>query len=222
MIKPILFVFGLIYNKAFHDPKLIGDKVDLFFSLSLVFAYLAGSISSAIIVCRVFGLPDPRTQGSHNAGATNVHRIGGRWMGAATLLGDFVKTALPMILVYLLDYGRAASLWVGVMAVIGHCFPIYFAFKGGKGVASMITVISLVITPFAILTIVSWLVTAYTFGRSSVASIAISIIVPVYGYHFKPELFVPLCALSAVVLIRHRSNIANLLQGNEPVIADKT
>ena len=192
--------------------------MDLFYSLSLLFGYLAGSISSAILVCRLFGLPDPRTVGSHNAGATNVLRIGGRWMGFFTLSGDFLKTALPMVLVYKLDYGREASLWVGVMAVIGHCFPLYFSFRGGKGVASMITVVALVIPPFAILVAGTWLLTAYTFARSSVASILTSIVIPIYGYHYKPELFVPLCALSAVVLIRHKSNIANLLQGKEPLI----
>ncbi len=194
--------------------------MDLFFSLSLIFGYLAGSISSAILVCRLFGLPDPRTIGSCNPGATNVHRIGGRWMGFFTLMGDFLKTALPMVLVYKLDYGREASLWVGVMAVIGHCFPIYFSFRGGKGVASMMTVVALVISSFAILISGTWLLTAYTFGRSSVASIITSIVIPIYGYHFKSELFVPLCALSAVVLIRHKSNIANLLQGKEPAIEE--
>jgi len=192
--------------------------MDLFFFLSLIFAYLTGSISSAIIVCRLFGLPDPRTLGSNNPGATNAHRIGGKWVGFFTLFGDFLKTALPMILVYKLDYGREASLWVGVVAVIGHCFPIYFGFRGGKGVASMMTVISLVISSFAILTIGTWMLTAYTFGRSSVASLLTSIVVPFFGYHFKPELFLPLCALSAVVLIRHSSNIANLLQGKEPLL----
>ena len=123
--------------------------MDLIYILSLLFGYLAGSISSAIIVCRLFSLPDPRTLGSKNAGATNVHRIGGLLVGFFTLLGDFLKTSLPMLLVYKLDYGREASLWVGVMAVIGHCFPLYFSFRGGKGVASMMTVIGLVITPFA-------------------------------------------------------------------------
>ncbi|MBV1909921.1 MAG: glycerol-3-phosphate 1-O-acyltransferase PlsY [Kangiellaceae bacterium] len=192
--------------------------MDVIFTFSIITGYLAGSISSAIIVCRLSGLPDPRTQGSKNAGATNVHRIGGRWLGFFTLFGDFLKTALPMVLVYKLDYGREASLWVGVMAVIGHCFPIYFSFRGGKGVASMMTVVSLVISSFAILIVGTWLLTAYTFGRSSVASLLTSIIIPLFGYHFRPELFVPLCALSAVVLIRHRSNIANLLSGTEPLI----
>ncbi len=195
--------------------------MDLIFGFSLVAGYLAGSISSAIIVCRLMGLPDPRTQGSKNAGATNVHRIGGRWVGFLTLLGDFLKTALPMLLVYKLDYGREASLWVGVMAVIGHCFPIYFSFRGGKGVASMMTVVGLVITPFAILVVGSWLLSAYTFGRSSVASLLTSLIIPFYGYHFKPELFIPLSALSAVVLLRHHRNIANLVSGTEPLIGNQ-
>lgn len=196
-------------------------NIDSIYILSLIFAYLAGSISSAIIVCRLFSLPDPRTLGSGNAGATNVHRIGGRLLGFFTLLGDFLKTSLPMVLVYKLDYGREASLWVGVMAVIGHCFPIYFSFRGGKGVASMMTVVGLVITPFAILIAGTWLITAYTFSRSSVASILTSFIIPFFGYHFRPELFLPLSVLSAVVLIRHRSNIANLLQRKEPLFEQK-
>ncbi len=196
-------------------------NIDSFFIFSLVFGYLAGSISSAIILCRLFKLPDPRTQGSGNPGATNIHRIAGRWLGFLTLFGDFLKTALPMVLVYKLGYGREASLWVGVMAVIGHCFPIYFSFRGGKGVASMITVVSLVISSFAILTIGSWLLTAYISGRSSIASLFTSLVIPFFGYYFKPELFVALCALSAVVMIRHRSNIANLIQGKEPLIAHK-
>jgi len=189
--------------------------MDLFFGLSLIFGYLAGSISSAIIVCKLLSLPDPRTLGSNNPGATNVHRIGGKWAGFLTLAGDFLKTALPMVLVYKLDYGREASLWVGVMTVIGHCFPIYFGFKGGKGVASMMAVVALVISPFAILIIGSWLLTLYTFGRSSIASIVTSLIIPFFGYHFKPELFIPLCALSIVVLIRHWDNVADLLSNND-------
>ena len=192
--------------------------MDSFYYTSLIFAYLSGSISSAIIVCRLFGLPDPRTLGSNNPGATNVHRIGGKNLAILTLAGDFFKTALPMVVIYKLDYSRQASLWIGIMAVIGHCFPIYFAFKGGKGVASMITVISLVIPPFAILTLGTWLLSAYTFGRSSVASIVTCIVIPTYSYHFEPKSLLPLCALSAVVLIRHRTNIANLLQGKEPII----
>ena len=207
----------MIYNSS-TLLNIENNIMDVIFAFSLIAGYLAGSISSAIIVCRLSGLPDPRTIGSKNAGATNVHRIGGRWLGFFTLLGDFLKTTLPMVLVYKLDYGRQASLWVGVMAVIGHCFPVYFSFRGGKGVASMMTVVGLVISPFAILTFGTWLLTAYTFGRSSVASLLTSFIVPFFGYHFRPELFVPLCALSAVVLLRHRSNIANLLQGTEPII----
>ncbi len=192
--------------------------MDLFFIISLVFAYLAGSISSAIVVCRLFGLADPRTQGSNNPGATNVYRIAGRWMGFFTLLGDFLKTALPMVLVYKLHYGRELSLWVGIMAVIGHCFPIFFSFRGGKGVASMITVISLVITPFALLALGTWLLSAYTFSRSSIASLITSLVIPFYSLHFKPELFIPLCALSAVVFVRHRSNISNIFKGKEPLL----
>ena len=103
--------------------------------LSLVIAaYLLGSISSAIIVCRLMGLPDPRTQGSNNPGATNVLRTGSKWLAAATLLLDLAKGLLPALLAKQL-FPEAVG-WAALFAVIGHCFPVWLGFKGGKGVAT--------------------------------------------------------------------------------------
>ncbi|TQV87709.1 glycerol-3-phosphate 1-O-acyltransferase PlsY [Aliikangiella coralliicola] len=190
-----------------------------YFSL-LIIAYLFGSISSAIIVCKLLTLPDPRIVGSHNPGATNVLRIGGTRAAVATLVGDVIKTALPLLLAAYLDYSSEHLAWIGVCALLGHCFPLYFSFKGGKGVASMMAVITLVIPPFCILAIGSWLISAWTFRKSSVASLITAIIIPIFTYQFYPQLLLALTSLSVVVLLRHRINIVNIIQGKEPLIGE--
>jgi acyl phosphate:glycerol-3-phosphate acyltransferase len=194
--------------------------MDILYSLLLIAAYLSGSISSAILICRLMTLPDPRVVGSRNPGATNVQRIGGNGAALATLVGDLVKTALPIYLGMWLEYSPFQVTWVGVCALLGHCFPIYFRFKGGKGVASMFAVLLLVVPRLSLLAIISWLIVAWSLRRSSVASIITAIIVPSFAYRFTPELFLPLSALAAVVVLRHRKNIANIIQGKEPVIGD--
>ncbi|MCB1799073.1 MAG: glycerol-3-phosphate acyltransferase, partial [Gammaproteobacteria bacterium] len=109
--------------------------------LSLIIAaYLMGSISSAIVVCRLMGLPDPRTQGSNNPGATNVLRIGGRKAAAITLLGDSLKGFVPVALCHLLDRPEQTFAVVGAAAFLGHLYPVFFGFRGGKGVATALGV----------------------------------------------------------------------------------
>lgn len=187
----------------------------------LLLAYLSGSISSAILICQLLTLPDPRIVGSGNPGATNVHRIGGKIAALATLLGDLLKTALPIILAIFLDYQPVWVAWVGVCALMGHCFPIYYRLSGGKGVASMFAVLILVGPILAPLAIGSWIILAWSFKRSSIASIITAIVVPSFAYHFESDLFVPLSALSAVVVLRHRKNFANIIEGKEPIIGVK-
>jgi glycerol-3-phosphate acyltransferase PlsY len=166
-------------------------------------------------------LPDPRIVGSHNPGATNVLRIGGRQAAIGTLIGDIIKTALPILLALELGYSAINAAWLGVFSLLGHCFPIYFSFKGGKGVASMLTIIVIVLPPLAMLAIGGWLVSLWAFQRASVASLITALIVPIYANQFYPELLIPLTALSAVVYVRHSSNIANILQAKEPIIGEK-
>ena len=192
-----------------------------YFSLLLI-AYLSGSVSSAILVCKLLTLPDPRIVGSHNPGATNVLRIGGSKAAIATLTGDIVKTILPILIAIYLKYSAEHLAWIGVFALLGHCFPIYFSFKGGKGVASMMAVISLVLPSFSLLAIGSWLISAWTFKRSSVASLTTALIIPIFAHNFHPELLLALSSLSTVVLLRHRTNIANIIQGKEPLIGKDT
>ena len=101
-----------------------------------ILAYLTGSISSAVIVCRIMQLPDPRDFGSHNPGATNVLRLGGKKAALFTLLGDMLKAIIPILIGYALDLHNRNLGWVGFMAFIGHLYPLYFNFKGGKGMAT--------------------------------------------------------------------------------------
>lgn len=193
--------------------------MDLPYIALLILAYLSGSVSTAILICKLMTLPDPRIVGSHNPGATNVLRIGGTKAAMATLVGDIVKTALPILLVMQLGYSTPHIAWLGVCGLLGHCFPIYYSLRGGKGVASMLTVIAMVLPPFTLLALGSWLISAWAFRRSSIASMLIAVIIPIFTNHFYPVLFLPLSALSAVVFIRHHKNIVNILQGSEPVIA---
>lgn len=195
--------------------------MDLLYSILLIIAYLSGSISSAILVCRLMTLPDPRVVGSHNPGATNVLRIGGSKAAFATLVGDILKTALPILLTLELGYTPAQASWLGVCSMIGHCFPVYFKMKGGKGVASMLTIISLVQPSLALLAFGCWLMTAWTFQRSSIASMLTALIIPIFCLHYYPQLSISLSALSIVVFIRHHTNVINIINGREPMIGTK-
>ena len=181
-------------------------------------AYFSGSVSTAVIVCKILTLPDPRIVGSHNPGATNVLRIGGRKAAILTLLGDIAKTALPIYVAILFGFSQDLLIWVGVCALLGHCFPIYYRFRGGKGVASLFAILTLVAPRLAMLAIVSWLIIAWSFRRSSVASITVAILVPAFAYQFEPNYFLALASLSAVIVLRHKTNIANMLKGKEPII----
>ncbi|WP_196139514.1 glycerol-3-phosphate 1-O-acyltransferase PlsY [Aliikangiella sp. G2MR2-5] len=191
----------------------------LYFAL-LGLAYISGSISSAVLVCKVFTLPDPRVVGSNNPGATNVLRIGGKRAALATLLGDIAKTALPIIMGIWFGYSTVELLWVGASALFGHCFPLFFGLKGGKGVACLMTLVILAVPEYGLLTLGIWLLTAWTFKRSSVASLMTAITLPVFAYQFHPSFLLPLACVSGIVLIRHRSNIVQIISGNEPIIGN--
>ncbi len=192
--------------------------MDAIFTALLLFAYLSGSISAAIIICKILTLPDPRITGSHNPGTTNVLRIGGKKAALCTLAGDLLKTAIPIIIGIYLNYSQIQLCWLGVCALLGHCFPVYYGLKGGKGVACMFAILLLITPELAALVIACWTVLAWIFRRSSFASIIAAVIIPVVAYHFYASLLLPLAALSAVVVLRHRKNIANLLEGKEPLI----
>jgi glycerol-3-phosphate acyltransferase PlsY len=200
--------------------------------LAVIAAYLLGSLSFAVIVSRLMGLKDPRTFGSKNPGATNVLRSGSKAAAIVTLLLDAVKGWLPVVLVrwfgkpYGLEDGTIAL--VGLAAFVGHLWPVFFRFQGGKGVATFIGVVFGIDLVLGLATGATWLIIAFFLRYSSVASMASAVFAPVYylfgdriqWYAEKPVLF-GLFVMALLLIVRHRENINRLLQGNESRLGTK-
>ena len=186
--------------------------------LLLIFAaYLLGSISSAIIVCRLLNLPDPRGQGSGNPGATNVMRIGGKKAAAITLVGDMLKGLIPVLIAKFLGASIAIQALVAVAAFLGHLYPVFFSFRGGKGVATALGVLLGLHWPVGLLTIATWLVIAKLFKISSLAALLSILITPLYIWLLIPErsLMIAMLFMGTLLFWRHRTNIRDLLAGSE-------
>ena len=192
--------------------------------LSLIIAaYLLGSISSAIVVCRLMGLPDPRTQGSNNPGATNVLRIGGRKAAAITLLGDSLKGFVPVALCHLLDRPEQTFAVVGAAAFLGHLYPVFFGFRGGKGVATALGVQFGLGWTIGAAVAATWLFMAKVANISSLAALISMLLAPLYIWLLwpSPALLVMQVSITLLLIWRHRSNIRNLLQGSEGRISGR-
>jgi glycerol-3-phosphate acyltransferase PlsY len=191
--------------------------------LLIAFAYLLGSVSSAIIVCRLLGLPDPRGEGSGNPGATNVLRIGGKKAAAITLIGDMLKGLLPVLLAKALGASLAVQAMVAVAAFLGHLYPLFFGFRGGKGVATALGVLLGLHWPVGLLTIATWLLIAKVFKISSLAALLSLLVTPLYIWWLIPEPSLIIAMLFMLILLfwRHRSNIENLFKGTEGHIGSK-
>ena len=185
--------------------------------LLIVGGYLFGSVSSAIITCRVLGLPDPRSQGSGNPGATNVLRIGGKKAAAITLVGDMLKGLVPVLVAKLLGADMAVQAATAVAAFLGHLYPVFFAFQGGKGVATLLGVMLGIHWPVGLLTIATWLVIAKVFKISSLAALLSILVTPLYIWWLIPDmsLMIAMLLMGTLLFWRHRSNIKNLLEGAE-------
>lgn len=195
-----------------------------------VVAYLIGSISFAVVMSRAFGLSDPRTYGSKNPGATNVLRSGNKKAAIATLIGDAAKGWFAVWLAMLLaerfgvdDLGIAL---VALAVFLGHLYPVFFRFVGGKGVATALGVLIGLNVWLGLATLVTWLVVAYAFRYSSLAALVASIFAPFYfGLLFGTDQIEKLLAvivMSALLIFRHRANIANLIAGKESRIGSKS
>ncbi|AMO83524.1 MAG: glycerol-3-phosphate 1-O-acyltransferase PlsY [Hafnia sp.] len=187
----------------------------------IILAYLCGSISSAIMVCRVAGLPDPRENGSGNPGATNVLRIGGKAAAAAVLIFDVLKGMLPVWLAYKFD---VAPLYLGLTAIaacLGHIYPVFFHFRGGKGVATAFGAIAPIGWDLTGLMTVTWLLTVVLSGYSSLGAIVSALVAPFYVWWFKPQFTFPVAMLSCLILMRHHDNIQRLWRGQETKIWKK-
>jgi len=201
-------------------------------SLATVLAYLIGSLSFAVIVSRAFGLSDPRTYGSGNPGATNVLRSGSKKAAAVTLLLDALKGFVPVVLVkyagpqFGLEEGTLAL--VAIAAFLGHLFPVFFQFKGGKGVATALGVLLGISGWLGLLVLLTWLAVAVISRYSSLSALIASIAAPVYyvlldGSLWAAEkpLLAAIIAMSALLLWRHAQNIGRLLKGQESKIGSK-
>lgn len=180
-----------------------------------VAGYLMGSISSAILVCRLFGYPDPRTEGSNNPGATNVLRIGGKPAAALTLLGDVMKGVIPVLIARALDMNMFVAALVGTCAFLGHLLPVFFHFQGGKGVATAFGLLFALHWPSGLVTGLTWLAVFGLNRISSVASLSAFVVAPACIFAWLPDAFWPMLGLSVVMLVRHRSNLQKLLRGEE-------
>jgi len=187
----------------------------------LIASYLLGSISSAIIICKIAGLPDPRTKGSKNPGTTNVLRIGGKKIAALVLFLDVLKGALPVILAHYFGLSLYESTIILLCVFLGHVFPIFYSFKGGKGVATYLGGL-IGLNFFAGLTFaIIWILVAKVIKISSVAALIATILSPIYFYfitthNLKATLIIFL--INLFIYFTHRDNIKRIMSGDEGVI----
>ena len=192
-------------------------------SLLVIAAYLLGSISSAIIVCRLMGLPDPRTLGSNNPGATNVLRIGGKKAAAITLFGDGLKGFIPVFIALKLGVSPLILGLTGLAAFLGHLYPLFFGFKGGKGVATALGVQFGFSWMIGAAVAVTWLFVAFGLKISSLAALIAMALAPLMVWYFSrdPALIAIQVIITIILFWRHRTNIRDLLSGKEGKLTDE-
>lgn len=200
----------------------------MYTALFTIAAYLIGSISFAVVMSRAFGLSDPRTYGSKNPGATNVLRSGSKKAAIATLIGDAAKGWLAVFLAERFGeqfgVGDAGVALVAIAVFLGHLWPVFFRFVGGKGVATALGVLIGLNIWLGLATAATWLIVAYATRYSSLAALVASIFAPFYyGLLFGfDEKLLAVLAMSALLLYRHRGNISNLIAGKESKIGSKS
>ena len=185
--------------------------------LLILGGYLFGSISAAIVVCRLMGLPDPRSEGSRNPGTTNVLRIGGKRAAILTLAGDMLKGLVPVLIARALHATPEIQAATALAAFLGHLYPVFFGFQGGKGVATALGVFFGLhwLTGLAVAGI--WVAMALLFRISSLSALTAMLLAPLVFWYLQPELaYVYVTIIITVMLFwRHRSNIRDLLGGKE-------
>lgn len=185
--------------------------------------YLVGSVSSAIITCKLMGLKDPRCVGSNNPGATNVLRHGGKKAAIITLIGDMIKGWLPVTAVTLIEPAAAAIAVTGLGAFLGHIYPIYYGFRGGKGVATYFGVLVGFNWITGVAALLIWLLTALVTRISSLSALISAMLAPLILWQISqsPQLSLTLASMSIVLYWRHRSNIQDMIHGKEHKIGVK-
>ncbi len=189
----------------------------VFTKILIIIAYLFGSISTAIIICRLMGLPDPRSEGSENPGATNVLKIGGKKAAIITLVGDLLKGFIPVIAGVMLGADELTLALIAMAAFFGHLYPVFFGFKGGKGVATAFGVILGLSLPVAAAVLVVWLSVYYLFKLSSLAALNTALLTPLLFFYIDGSITYTIMSgiLSGMLILRHRSNIEKLIDGTE-------
>jgi len=196
----------------------------MFLSIILIIiAYLLGSIASAIIVCKIMGLEDPRTLGSGNPGATNVLRQGNKTAAILTLLFDLLKGTLAVLLAQFLTTETWVWASVAIAVVLGHLFPIFFNFKGGKGVATGFGVFLVLSWQVALLLLGTWLIIAAVFRYSSLAAVITAFFAPFYMFGLNGDMFILTATafMSILLFWKHKQNMINLIEGKEQKIGAK-
>ena len=189
--------------------------------LMICVAYLFGSLSSAVVICKAFSLADPRTAGSKNPGATNVYRIGGRIPALLVLVMDILKGTIPVYSSYFLGLEPLLLGLIAISACLGHIYPLYFGFKGGKAVATAFGAMLPIGLDLAGLLILSWVIVVFLTGYSSLGALVAVSLAPFFTWLIKPLYTVPVLMLSMLIIIRHRENISRLMHRSEGKIWDK-
>lgn len=184
-------------------------------------AYLFGSLSSAVVICQLYRLPDPRNTGSGNPGATNVFRLGGKIPAVLVLIMDILKGTIPVYGSYFLGI---EPLYLGIIAIaacLGHIFPLYFGFRGGKGVATAFGAMLPIGLDLAGLLIFTWIAVVFVTGFSSLGAIVAVGLAPLFTWFIKPLYTLPVAMLSILIIARHKDNIIRLLSRNESKVWHK-
>jgi glycerol-3-phosphate acyltransferase PlsY len=197
----------------------------IFITLILLFpiCYIIGSINSSIILSKIYKLPDPRDYGSKNPGATNILRSGNKILAFTILLLDILKGLLPVLISYYILEDKLYAQIAGVIAVLGHIYPIFYKFKGGKGVATAFGAILGFDIILGLICMITWLITAFLFRYSALSAIVSFTFLPIYTWLSYEILLITLVylILTVVVIYKHKTNIHNLLNNKETKIGNK-
>jgi glycerol-3-phosphate acyltransferase PlsY len=189
----------------------------LIFSVS---AYFIGALNGAILLCKFKGWPDPRLHGSKNPGATNILRLHHAQAACAVLIFDLLKGTLPVYIAYFIHIPPIAIGFIGLACCLGHIYPPYFQFKGGKGVATSLGTLLPLGMDLTGLLIITWLFTIAVSGYASLAAIVTAIAAPIFVEYIKPDFTFPVLMLSILIILRHISNIHRLISGKEQKIVN--
>lgn len=196
----------------------------IIYPIIVILSYLIGSLSAAIITCRLMGLPDPRTTGSNNPGATNVMRIGGKKAAAITLVGDLLKGLIPVVIVKIIFPEESLLIALTALsAFLGHLFPVFFGFKGGKGVATALGCIIGLNPWVALCAFGTWIVVFALSKISSLSALTAAIFAPLYLWLFNASASVVIAVIimDILLIIRHKANIQRILKGEEKKLTSK-